>query len=105
MEGRPRSPAERRGDPGAVGTAKQRGRRQCSQGEGDGAQPGPLAPGGRQGGPAADGLTNAEIAERLHISFGTVKKHLAGALLKLDVRNRVELAAWGYRHGDMDGPS
>ncbi|MGK4585345.1 response regulator transcription factor [Kitasatospora sp. HPMI-4] len=54
---------------------------------------------------AADGLTNAEVAERLHISLGTVKKHLAGAQLKLDVRNRVELAAWAYRHGHMDGPS
>nr|WP_058043865.1 response regulator transcription factor [Streptomyces roseifaciens] len=54
---------------------------------------------------AAEGLTNAEIAERLHISLGTVKKHLAGAQLKLDVRNRVELAAWAYRHGHMDGPS
>ncbi|MFC5144676.1 response regulator [Streptomyces aureoversilis] len=54
---------------------------------------------------AAQGLTNAEIAGRLHISLGTVKKHLAGAQLKLDVRNRVELAAWAYRHGHMDGPS
>ncbi|MFD8479459.1 response regulator [Kitasatospora sp. NPDC059673] len=53
---------------------------------------------------AAEGLTNAEIAERLYISLGTVKKHLAAAQLKLDVRNRVELAAWAYQHGHMDEP-
>ncbi|MBB5120196.1 hypothetical protein AF335_17205 [Streptomyces eurocidicus] len=81
-----------------------------------GARRGAAAPGGREGGPAADGLgdrggeraaaeglTNTEIAERLHISLGTVKKHLAGTQLKLDLRNRVELAAWAYRHGHMDG--
>ncbi|MFE7590864.1 response regulator [Kitasatospora sp. NPDC057512] len=51
---------------------------------------------------AASGLTNPEIADRLYISLGTVKKHLATAQLKLDVRNRVELAAWAYRHGHMD---
>ncbi|MFE5870365.1 response regulator transcription factor [Streptomyces roseifaciens] len=51
---------------------------------------------------AADGLTNAEIAAPLHIPLGTLKKHLAGAQLKLDVRDRVELAVWAYRHGHMD---
>ncbi|AJF67923.1 hypothetical protein SVTN_29660 [Streptomyces vietnamensis] len=29
----------------------------------------------------------------------TVKKHLAAAQLKRDLRNRAELAAWAYRHG------
>ncbi|MET8540225.1 response regulator transcription factor [Kitasatospora sp. NPDC004799] len=53
---------------------------------------------------AASGLTNPEIADRLYISLGTVKKHLAAAQLKLTVRNRVELAAWAYRHGHMDEP-
>ncbi|MFE7425697.1 response regulator [Streptomyces sp. NPDC057545] len=57
---------------------------------------------------AARGLTNAEIAQTLYVSLGTVKKHLAAAQLKLDVRNRVELAAWAHRHGlvrDTDDPS
>jgi DNA-binding CsgD family transcriptional regulator len=42
---------------------------------------------------AAEGLRNAEIAERLFISLATVKKHLANAMEKADCRNRVELSA------------
>jgi predicted ATPase/DNA-binding CsgD family transcriptional regulator len=42
---------------------------------------------------AADGLTNAAIAARLFMSRGTVKAHLAHAYQKLEVANRVELAA------------
>ncbi|MGW4381761.1 response regulator [Kitasatospora sp. NPDC004531] len=54
---------------------------------------------------AATGLTNPEIADRLYISLGTVKKHLAAAQLKLNLRNRVELAAWAHRHGHLDDPT
>jgi DNA-binding NarL/FixJ family response regulator len=44
----------------------------------------------------ARGLTNAEIADELHISLSTVKAHLSSLMTKLDARNRVELAMWAY---------
>ena len=44
----------------------------------------------------AHGLTNAEIADELHVSLSTVKTHLASLMTKLDVRNRVELAIWAH---------
>jgi DNA-binding NarL/FixJ family response regulator len=44
----------------------------------------------------AHGLTNAEIADELHISLSTVKTHLTSLMCKLGVRNRVELAMWAY---------
>jgi DNA-binding NarL/FixJ family response regulator len=44
----------------------------------------------------ARGLTNAEIADELHISLSTVKTHLASLTGKLGVRNRVEIAMWAY---------
>jgi DNA-binding NarL/FixJ family response regulator len=42
---------------------------------------------------AADGLTNAEIAERLYLTESTVKTHLSVAFEKLAVRSRREAAA------------
>ena len=47
----------------------------------------------------AKGLTNAEIAETLHISLSTVKAHLSSLMTKLGARNRVELAIWAYETG------
>jgi len=47
----------------------------------------------------AEGLTNAEIAERLYISAGTVKTHVARLLAKLDARDRVHLVIHAYRSG------
>ena len=44
----------------------------------------------------AHGLTNAEIADRLHIRLSTVKTHLAGLMGKLGARNRVEIAMEAY---------
>lgn len=49
----------------------------------------------------AKGLTNAEIADTLFISLGTVKTHLGSMQDKLGARNRVELAAWAWRTGRM----
>jgi DNA-binding NarL/FixJ family response regulator len=40
----------------------------------------------------ADGLGNPEIADRLHISVGTVKAHTGNLFAKLAVENRVQIA-------------
>ena len=50
----------------------------------------------------ARGLTNAEIADELHISLSTVKTHLASLMAKLGARNRVEIAMWAYETGRID---
>ena len=46
----------------------------------------------------AKGRTNQEIAGELFISLGTVKSHLTSIQNKLDVRNRVEIAAWAWEN-------
>lgn len=51
----------------------------------------------------AGGLTNAEIAAGPTISVGTVKTHLANVQSKLSARNRVEIAAWAWESGLVDG--
>jgi len=40
-----------------------------------------------------EGLTNAEIAARLHLAESTVKSHLASIFTKFGVRSRKEVAA------------
>jgi DNA-binding NarL/FixJ family response regulator len=47
----------------------------------------------------ARGWTNSEIAAELHIALSTVKTHIASLLLKIGVRNRVEIAIWAYETG------
>jgi len=44
----------------------------------------------------AQGWTNSEIADDLHISLSTVKTHLASLMRKLGARNRVEIAIWAH---------
>ncbi|MFF3847761.1 response regulator [Streptomyces sp. NPDC002328] len=46
----------------------------------------------------AEGLTNAEIGEKLFISAGTAKTHIANIQAKLKARNRVGIAAWAWRN-------
>jgi DNA-binding NarL/FixJ family response regulator len=47
----------------------------------------------------ANGRTNSEIAQELHIGLSTVKTHLASLMSKLGARNRVEIAMWAYETG------
>ncbi|MDD1535421.1 MULTISPECIES: helix-turn-helix transcriptional regulator [unclassified Bradyrhizobium] len=42
---------------------------------------------------AAKGLADKQIAQRLNVSFGTVRTHLDNAFAKLGVRNRTQLAS------------
>ena len=47
----------------------------------------------------ARGLSNAAIAEELHLSHHTVHRHVANVYLTLDVASRAAAAAYAVRHG------
>jgi len=47
----------------------------------------------------AQGLSNTELAERLHLSGATVKTHVARILAKLDIRDRAQAVIVAYETG------
>jgi DNA-binding NarL/FixJ family response regulator len=51
----------------------------------------------------AQGLSNKEIAYRLHIRPGTVKEHITRILRKLNLRNRTEATLYALRLFNPDG--
>lgn len=46
----------------------------------------------------ADGLDNAEIAQALFMSEGTLRNHISSILAKLGLRNRTQLAVHYWKH-------
>ncbi|MBB5935638.1 response regulator transcription factor [Streptomyces zagrosensis] len=49
----------------------------------------------------ARGRTNQEMCAELYLSLSTVKTHLASIQAKLQLRNRVEIAAWAWETGTV----
>ena len=47
----------------------------------------------------ARGLSNADIAQRLYLSEGTVRNYVSAILSKLDVSDRTQAAVLALRHG------
>jgi DNA-binding NarL/FixJ family response regulator len=47
----------------------------------------------------AHGFTNADIAEQLHLSEGTVRNHVSAIFAKLEVSDRTQAAILAIRHG------
>ncbi|NJP45269.1 response regulator transcription factor [Actinacidiphila epipremni] len=47
----------------------------------------------------AAGLSNTEIAGRLHVSMATVKTHINNLFAKTGVRDRAQAVGYAYRHG------
>jgi DNA-binding NarL/FixJ family response regulator len=51
----------------------------------------------------ARGFNNADIAERLHLSEGTVRNHVSGIFAKLEVSDRTHAAVIAIQHGLGEG--
>jgi DNA-binding NarL/FixJ family response regulator len=47
----------------------------------------------------AAGLSNAEIASRLHLSEATIKSHITRILARLGLRDRTQIAVYAYEQG------
>ncbi len=52
----------------------------------------------------AQGLSNTELAEELHVSLPTVKTHVSRMLAKLGARDRTQLAILAYEAGLVSMP-
>ena len=50
----------------------------------------------------SDGLTNKEIAQKLHLSTYTVKSHIHNILEKLAIHTRVQIAKFAHTANDYD---
>ncbi|MCR8968611.1 response regulator [Facklamia sp. 7083-14-GEN3] len=48
----------------------------------------------------AQGLSNKEIADKMHFSQGTIRNYLSAILEKLDLRDRTQLVIYYYKHLD-----
>jgi DNA-binding NarL/FixJ family response regulator len=48
---------------------------------------------------AAEGLANAEIAERLVVSPATARTHVSRAMVKLGARDRAQLVVFAFQSG------
>ena len=47
----------------------------------------------------ANGLSNAEIAQALHLAEGTIRNYVSAIFTKLDVADRTRAAALAWRYG------
>ncbi|POX41063.1 DNA-binding response regulator [Streptomyces sp. Ru73] len=52
----------------------------------------------------AEGLSNPEIARRLHVSTATVKTHINNLFAKAGLRDRAQAIHYAYRHGIAQPP-
>lgn len=50
----------------------------------------------------AEGLTDREIGDRLHVSGETVRTHMVNLLRKLDVDSRLQALVFAIRHGAVE---
>lgn len=51
----------------------------------------------------AEGKSNKDIAEELHISIKTVKTHVSNLLMKCELEDRTQLAIYAHRQGWVTG--